>query len=323
MKSKVTILDLEKSSGISKTTISRYLSGGNVSGDKALKIENAIATQGYIRNNFAQLLRTSQSNLIAVLIPDLDNPFFLKIVKRLEELAQQQGKTLIIKTTKRSKEIELKTIEFVRGFLVEAIFLCRSELDDDSLKNLKLDIPIFSLDKEFKSVYSIVSDNFNSSYNLTLHLLEHTKRKLMFFSRVVESSSVYQRVSGFLSACETQKRVGFQYKYDLNNGIDFDDLLTFIKTNDIEGIICRNDNEAVKIISFLNDKSEHHEILKVKVCGFDNIALSNHTIPRLTTIDQKIEEMCDIAYACFANKKQLEPIIIVHEAQMIIRESSL
>jgi DNA-binding LacI/PurR family transcriptional regulator len=323
MKSKVTILDLEKSSGISKTTISRYLSGGNVSSDKALRIETAIANQGYIRNNFAQLLRTSQSNLIAVLIPDLDNPFFLKIIKRLEELAQQQGKTLIIKTTKRSKEIELKTIEFVRGFLVEAIFLCRSELDDDTLINLKLDIPIFSLDKEFKSVYSIVSDNFNSSYNLTIHLLEHTKRKLMFFSRVVESSSVYQRISGFLKACESQNRTGLQYKYDLDNGVDFDDLLNFIKANDIEGVICRNDNEAVKIITFLNDKSEHHEILKVKICGFDNITLSNHTIPRLTTIDQKIEEMCDIAYASFTNKNQIEPIIIVHEAQMIIRESSL
>lgn len=322
MKAKVTILDLEITSGISKTTISRYLSGGNVSIDKAKKIEAAIAERGYIRNNFAQLLRSSQSNLLAVLIPDLDNPFFLKIIKRLEELAQQQGKTLIIKTTKRSKEVELKTIEFVRGFLVEAIFLCRSELDDDLLSSLKLDIPVFSLDKELKSVYSIVSDNYRSSHSLTLHLLEHTSRKLAFFSRLIESTSVHQRINGFLDACHESCRPSLQYKYEFDNGIDFNDLLTFVKVNDVEGIICRNDNEAVKIISFLKDKADQKEILPLKICGFDNIALSNHLIPKLTTVDQKIEEMCDIAYELFTQHTQDKPVTIVHEAELIIRESS-
>jgi DNA-binding LacI/PurR family transcriptional regulator len=323
MKVKITLLDLEEESGISKTTISRYLSGGNVSGDKALKIEKAIADLGYIRNNFAQLLRSSQTNLIAVLIPDLDNPFFLKIVKRLEELAQQQGKTLIIKTTGRSREIELKTIEFVRGFRVEAIFLCRSELDDEVLSGLKLDIPIFSLDKAFKSIYSIVSDNYESSYSLTKHLLQHTQRKLMFFSRQIESTSVIQRIHGFLDACHENHRPSFEYKYDLNRGIDFNDLLSFIKNQDIEGVICRNDNEAVKIIWFLNEKINQNEILNVKICGFDNITLSNHTIPKLTTVDQKIEEMCDIAYDLFTNQIKDEPKTIIHAAEMIIRESSL
>jgi DNA-binding LacI/PurR family transcriptional regulator len=323
MKAKFTLLDLEKESGISKTTISRYLSGGNVSSDKVLKIEKAISDLGYIRNNFAQLLRTSQTNLIAVLIPDLDNPFFLKIIKRLEELAQQQGKTLIIKTTGRSREIELKTIEFVRGFRVEAIFLCRSELDDEVLASLKLDIPIFSLDREFKSVYSIVSDNYKSSYTLTKHLLEHTQRKLMFFSRQLESSSVIQRIHGFIDACQESHRPSLEYRYDLNRGIDFNDLLSFIKNNDIEGVICRNDNEAVKIIWFLNEKTSQNEILQVKICGFDNIALSNHTIPKLTTVDQKIEEMCDIAYDLFTKQVKDEPLTIVHSAEMIIRESSL
>ena len=320
---KVTILDLEKTSGISKTTISRYLRGGNVSADKAKKIEDAIVECGYIRNNFAQLLRTSKSNLIAVLIPDLDNPFFLKIIKRLEELAQEKGMTLIIKTTQRSKEIELKTIEFVRGFQVEVIFLCRSELNDELLENLKIDIPLISLDKEFQTIYSIVSDNYKSSFELTKHLLKHIKREVLFFSRLAESTSVHKRISGFMDACHEGNKEGLQYKYDINKGIDFDDLFGFVKQNNIDGIVCRNDNEAVKILSYFNDKAHREEIYPVKICGFDNIPLSNHTIPRLTTVDQKIEEMCDIAFNVFINKIQNSPHIIVHEAELIIRASTI
>ena len=141
--SKITLLDLEKISGISKTTISRHLSGSRVSQAKVKRIEDSIASSGYIRNNFAQLLRSNQSNLIGVIVPDLDNPFFLKIIKRLEELASSKGKTLIIKTTQRSVELELKSIDFIRGFMVEALFLCRSELYDFQLQQMKIKIPIF------------------------------------------------------------------------------------------------------------------------------------------------------------------------------------
>ena len=145
----------------------------------------------------------------------------------------------------------------------------------------------------------------------------------MFFSRLVESTSVNKRIDGFVDSCRENNRPGLQYKYDLKSGIDFNDLLSYIKSQDIEGVICRNDNEAVKIIWFLNDKLSQNEILHVKICGFDNIALSNHTIPKLTTVDQKIEEMCDIAYELFSNHTNDEPRTIVHKAEIIIRESSL
>ena len=117
MKNKVTIIDLANKSLISKSTISRYLQGKNVSAKKQVEIEKAIIELGYIRNNFASFLRTNKSNILGVLVPDLDNPFFIKIIKRLEEISQNLGKTLIIKTTKSNDSIELEAIDFIRGFL--------------------------------------------------------------------------------------------------------------------------------------------------------------------------------------------------------------
>ena len=321
--SKITLLDLEKISGISKTTISRYLSGTRVSQSKVERIEEAIAASGYIRNNFAQLLRTNHSNLIGVIVPDLDNPFFLKIIKRLEELASSKGKTLIIKTTQRSVELELKSIDFIRGFMVETLFLCRSELSDFQLQQMKIEIPIFSIDKVFTGVYSIISNNYQSSYAITDLLLDNCNKNILFFSRLHESSSVIERINGFRDACTKRRKIPYEFKYNADLQIDFEKLMDIVKTKSIEGIICRNDNEAVKVQSYFNDKADKKLVNRIKICGFDNINLSRHVIPTLTTVDQKIEEMCDIAFNLFIQKDFASPHTIIHEAELLIRDSTL
>ena len=320
--SKITLLDLEKISGISKTTISRHLSGSRVSQAKVKRIEDSIASSGYIRNNFAQLLRSNQSNLIGVIVPDLDNPFFLKIIKRLEELASSKGKTLIIKTTQRSVELELKSIDFIRGFMVEALFLCRSELSDFQLQQMKIKIPIFSIDKVFTGVYSIISNNYQSSYVLTDHLLDNCCKNVLFFSRLHESSSVIERINGFRDACTKRRKIPYEFKYNVDLQIDFEKLMDIVKSKSIEGIICRNDNEAVKVQSYFNDKVGKKSLDRIKICGFDNINLSRHVIPTLTTVDQKIEEMCDLAFNLFIQNDLTSPYTIVHEAELLIRDST-
>jgi DNA-binding LacI/PurR family transcriptional regulator len=322
MNGKVTLFDLEKISGVSKTTISRYLSGEFVSSEKIKKIEKAITNSGYIKNNFAQLLRKSKSNLIGVIVPDLDNPFFLKIIKRIDELANIEGKTLIIKTTNRSNSVEKKAIEYIRGFMVEAIFICRSEMNDGDLIRMNLQIPVISIDKEFSSVTSIVSNNFQSSYDLTTHLISQAEGNVLFFSRSVESSSVLERIKGFKAACKKHRVPINLFSYDVNLPIDFERLFKIVKEKKIRGIICRNDNEAVKISSYFNDKYNRLEISRVKVCGFDNISLSKHVIPKLTTVDQKIEEMCDIGFKIFLKNEIKNPSLIVHDSELIIREST-
>lgn len=324
MSRKVTILDLAKESGISKSTISRYLRGKNVSEEKRDKIEKAIKKCGYIRNNVAQLLRTSKSNLIGVLIPDLDNPFFTKIVKSIDELAQERNMTLIVKTFKGSRESEIRNILFVLGFMVEALFICRSQLDDETIQSLNIKIPVISLDKEFKVINSVVSNNFENGYLVTKHLYENVERNVMFFLRTNDSASIQQRLKGYEKYCDENDKKKFTYNYNRELGIDYDDLVRYINENDIEGIVCRNDNDAIKVLTNLVHLFFKGKIRRIKMCGFDNINLSNTIVPRLTTIDQKIDKMCEKAFDIFLNyEKYLEPKVYVHESELIIRESSL
>ncbi len=323
MKNNITILDLARVSGISKSTISRYLRGESVSKEKGEVIEKAIVETGYIRNNYAQLLRSSISNFIGVLVPDIDNPFFTTIIKRLDELAYADGKTLIIKTTMSQLDRELEALRFIRGFRVEVIFLCRSELNDQIIEELNFTIPVISIDKKFSNIISITTDNFRNGYILTKHVFENVNGEVMFFSRQIESNSVKERIKGYYAYCKEKKHNTYSYKYDRKKGVNFEHLQHFVVSNNIKAVIARNDNEAIKIQSFFNDMYYKNELPRIKVAGFDNIRLSRNIMPKITTIDQKIEEMCDIAYEKYKNFNEQKIETFVQNSELIIRESTL
>ncbi len=299
MKSNITILDLARVSGVSKSTISRYLRGESVSKTKAEIIEKAIIKTGYIRNNYAQLLRTSKSNFIGVLVPDIDNPFFTNIIKRLDELAFSDGKTLIIKTTMSQLDRELV------------------------VEDMNFTIPVISIDKSFRNLISITTNNYRNGYILTKHVFKHTKGEVMFFSREKESNSVKERIRGYFTYCKEFNHNIYSYKYNRGLGVDFNHLKNYVINHNIEAVIARNDNEAIKIQSFFNDLYYKNEFPRIRVAGFDNIRLSRNILPRLTTIDQKIEEMCDLAYDKYKNHKKDKIKTYVQNSELIIRESTL
>jgi DNA-binding LacI/PurR family transcriptional regulator len=320
-RSKTTILDVAKKSGISKSTISRYLRGEVVSSTKAAMIEEALRRSGYVRNNFAQYMRTKKTDLIGIVVPDLDNPFFTKIIKRLDELTFETGQSLIIKTSNRSLEREKAVIQYIRGFRVDALFLCRSQLSDEDIQELELDIPVVSIDKSYKTIHSVVSNNFDNGLQLTHHMIQQTSGPIGFFLRSEESESVLERLRGYESVMESTHRPVHVYRYDVNNGIDTQAFIQFIASHHIEGMICRNDNDAVKVMSIIKDYVAVGHIQPLLIAGFDNISISSRITPELTTVDQHIQVMCDTAFELIQSG-QIEIVHKIHPSELIVRHST-
>lgn len=322
MTKKVTILDLEKASGVSKSTISRYLQGVPVGADKQVRIEKAIDELAFVRNSFAHYLRSQESNLIGVLVPDLDNPYFLTIIKVLDQLAEAAGRSLIIKTTRSDEMLEKKSLQFIQGFLIRHVITCRSELSEETVEALSERIKIVSIDRPFQSIPSVVSNNYENGYQITAHLADVEPGPLMFFARRKENVSVLERIEGFKNRLKELGRTPLEYRYASKDDIDYENLKAFVLKHDIKGIISRNDNDALKIMTYLNDLSFKGEIGRIKIAGFDNIDLAKRITPQLTTIDQEISKMCEKAFeALFEYQKT--PQTIVHTGQLIKRESTL
>lgn len=320
-RSKTTILDVARESGISKSTISRYLRGDVVSPDKSAMIEEALRRSGYVRNNFAQYMRTKKTDLIGIVVPDLDNPFFTKIIKRLDELTYQKGQSLIIKTANRSIDREKSVIQYIRGFRVDALFLCRSELSEQDIQELELDIPVVSIDKSFESIHSVVSNNFDNGVQLTTHLIQQTNAPISFFLRNEESESVLERLRGYEFVMNAEHRPSYVFRYDVNHGLDAPSLMQFIASHQIEGLICRNDNDAVKVMSATKDYVAAGQIKPLLIAGFDNIGIASQITPELTTVDQHIQVMCDTAFELI-HSDQIDIIHKIHPSELIVRHST-
>jgi len=321
MTKKVTILDLADKSGVSKSTISRYLQGISTSPDKEAKIEQAIKELNYVRNSFARHLRNQEPNLIGVLVPDLDNPFFLKIIKKLDELAEAEGYSLIVKTTRSDLETEKKALQFIQGYLIHRIIICRSEMEEADVQELSQSHNFVSIDRPYETIHSVVSDNYQNGYLMASHLAEIEPGNLMFFARKRENVSVLERIQGFKDRLEELGRKPYEYRYGSKYSVDLTRLTEYVSTHNIRGIISRNDNDALKIMTYLNDLSSQGQIGKIRMAGFDNIDLSSRIVPRLTTIDQQINSMCECAFECVMDDDK--PIQnVIQAGELIIREST-
>ena len=91
------IKDVAKLAGVSVAAVSKYLkTPNNMREDTRQRIAQAIEELNYRPNPFAQSLRTGKTNIIAIAIPELDNPYFNKMFKLLQEFCEERGYMAIL-----------------------------------------------------------------------------------------------------------------------------------------------------------------------------------------------------------------------------------
>ena len=128
----VTIADVAQRAGVSQMTVSRVInSSAAVRPDKRARVERAIEELGYVPNRLARGLSARRLGVIAVLVPDLTNPFFTEIVHKIEDVANEQGLTVVLGNSDERPEREadfLRTVAALRvdGAIIGATGMVRS-----------------------------------------------------------------------------------------------------------------------------------------------------------------------------------------------------
>ena len=159
MKYMATINDVAKRAGVSITTVSRAINNsGYVSEEARRKIDEAIRELNYIVNERARNLSRQRSGIIGVIIPDLENPFYGKLIKHIEiELYSYGYKTMVCNTIGTSNR-EKEYIDMLDRNIVDGIITCALVLEDQVYTRIKK--PIVSTDHDFgPSIPLIHSDH--------------------------------------------------------------------------------------------------------------------------------------------------------------------
>jgi LacI family transcriptional regulator len=91
-----TISDVAAMAGVSTATVSRVLNGIAVRADLAEAVRKAVAELDYSPNRAARSLRRQQSEVIALILPDIENPYFTSLARGVEDVAQQHGYSVVL-----------------------------------------------------------------------------------------------------------------------------------------------------------------------------------------------------------------------------------
>lgn len=205
-----TIYDIANKSGVSKSTVSRVLNNQeNISPEAKQKVLAAIKELNYMPSKLARGLTGNGFDAILALShrsvsSTSGNPFFSEVIQAISSISENYDFDLILQTSKNYDD-ELKKIKNkIDEKLIRGIIILSSSLDDhylDELDTLKIPIVIIGkLEKEYNYIYSVDTDNYADSYQMTQKLIELGHKEIACLHAPLDIHVSTDRLNGYRQA---------------------------------------------------------------------------------------------------------------------------
>ncbi|MDQ1730770.1 MAG: LacI family transcriptional regulator [Pseudonocardiales bacterium] len=196
-----TIYDVAKHAGVSPATVSRVLNGhARVNPTLARRVNQATAELGFQRNAVARNLRRSRTSLWAVIISDIENPFFTSLVRGVEDVAQSAGYSVVLCN---SDENLKKEADYASAAMAErmagVIISPASERSSDVSALLEAKMPVVAIDRAIRGAQmdSVRVDNAQGAAEATKHLLAVGYRRVACITGPQRATTAGQRLKGY------------------------------------------------------------------------------------------------------------------------------
>lgn len=330
---KINISQIAQQLGVSKTTVSFVLNGKgdkhNISKETQKRILDLVKELNYIPNFSARNLKKGRSKTIAYLVPDIANPFFAKLGRKIESLLISKGYHLIFSSTDEDDKKEESLIYSFLSRQVDGIILASANLNSPIITNLiDRKLPLVFFDREDENIRSnfITVENKHSMKNAVKKLLTSTQGKVGLLSITPDVYSLKNRIEGFrLAFTESNLEVD----ENLIRTVDYKNIrestieeLSYLLKQGVDSLVFTNNLLATEGIWVIN-KIFPERIHELKMISFDNIDLFDYAYPRVTSLAQPHDLMSEqIVTVLLENIKdinipkkriKLDPVIITRD----------
>ncbi len=179
-----TVKDVAERARVSVATVSRVLNGSSsVDAELQARVVAAIAELQFRPNRLARNLRTNSTKTIAFVVPDIENPFFISVVRGVEEVAFREGYSLLVCNThddikRENQYVELLTDEAVAGLIICPTDERRGHTQVQQALNSGMAVVALDRRLEDASVDGVLSENFGSSRSAVSYLIELGHRRI-------------------------------------------------------------------------------------------------------------------------------------------------
>lgn len=293
---KISIVDVAKAAGVSTATVSRVVNQlGGYSKETEKKVLQTIQECGFRPNVNAIGLRTKRSHSVGVIVPDITNEFFAKIVRTLDVFFIKYNYSVLICDFNEDPELEERYIQAMYDKNVDGlIYVSGRETISPLLKTKK--VPTVFIDRSPRGAdVSVQADNYQGGYLAGSELCEKGCEKILLIRDYRMASTIQQRRHGFVDALTAYGRV-FDSEYEVGILPDYKSAkekvtgLLAEKGCYFDGIFTTNDMMALGAMHALSEAG-YNIPGQVKLVGFDNVSLSEFCSPPITTVAQDTEQI--------------------------------
>jgi LacI family transcriptional regulator, repressor for deo operon, udp, cdd, tsx, nupC, and nupG len=321
---RATITDVAARAGVATSTVSRAFSRpGRVNPRTRDHILAVAAELGYLPNPAAQALESGRTRTIALLVPDITNPFFAGVIKGAERGAAEAGLTLLLGDTEENAATEEQLLRRL-GRSVDGFVVSASRLPDDELRRAAELGPVVLVNRATAGLACVVADYDSGTRQIVDHLASLGHRSFVFVGGPVGSWSGHRRWLGLQAAA---KEVGLgahrfgPFAPTLAGGPAAAEAVV---ASGHTAVVCHNDMLAIGLMRRLAERGRSvpgdHSVV-----GFDDIFGADLVTPSLTTLAERTEDAGRRAVAALvlqANSRAPQTATWLLPTRLVVRDST-
>lgn len=296
---KITIKEIAARAGVSTATVSRIINAqGGYNEETKQKVLSIIEETGYEGNASAlkEYNKPKIDKLVALLVPDLETNFYGKIITGIENVARENGYSVLICNTGKEGKNAYEDIEVLKKRKVSGIALIGISLEDelyDKLERTRIPYILISTMSYKYQVPYIKVDSFQAAYAAVNYLLKQGHRQIAMITGTSKKGKS-NREMGYQKAMEDaglevdESRI-FRGDFSFESGKR--GMKTLLDSDkEITAVFAASDDMAVGAISAAYERCipVPHSL---SVIGYDNTKVAEMSIPPLTTVAQPLYEM--------------------------------
>lgn len=316
MKRKVTLKQIAKELGVSISTVSKSLRNSmEISEDTRLKVQAFAKFYHYKPNNIALSLKNRKTKTIGLIIPEIVHHFFSTVINGIEQIANENGYSVIICLSDDSFDKEVLNMELLANGSIDGFIMSLSK--ETQFKGdfhhitevIEQGMPVVMFDRVTDAIFcdKVIIDDKLAAYNAVQNLINKGKKKIALVTTVDYVSVGKLRTEGYIKALKDN-----DLPYDESLIIKIENVDTceiiigkLLEEKVVDAVFAVNELFAVTIIKTANKLG-----LKVPqdlaVIAFTDGIISKYSTPTITTVSQNGIEMGNTAAKILIDRLEIE-----------------
>lgn len=325
----VKLTDVARAAGVSVATVSRALNNNpRVDPELAERVHRAVTELGYRRNGVARNLRRRHTQVWALIVTDVTNPFYTAVARGVEDVASAAGYSVLLGNSDELPEKEARYLSVAEEERVAGVIIAPRDVRTDVSRLLETGIGVVAVDRRLPApVDTVLAASVPGAVRATEHLVEAGWRRPACVSGPSDAETAERRVAGYRQAVAEQglpaliERVPFHVedgRAATGRLLDADE--------PPDAFFVANSVLALGVLTEIQARGLHlgHDI---GLITFDDAPWATLMSPPISVVAQPAYEIgaeaARILSARLDGAKTEEPSIVEFDTELIIRESSV